>query len=828
MACTGIARPIVTGVPCGLVKKGSLSGVVDPVQTIGHDQLLLRDSYAPHYTTAEWPGYEHLLADRKYTVGTLRTPRAGRCWLFDGTNDYAARNDSNLKPTGDFTITLWIKTDWTATDDGIVGAWSTTGYMLYRDSGVLRCYRDNNYAASSLNLNTSGYSNIWIHLAVVANGTSCKFYVNGSQFGTTQTFSTSTQAANGAVPFYIGAYGGPQGHIAASIRDVRLYGVAKSDSEIAAIANQASTPGTYDTTGLLGSWWCEEESGTTGYDWSGNGRHLTLTNITQSTFHAADTDVTYSDANVRGFNLYRKISATTGGSNFDTNRTFLSQVPISGDFDIEFIGPGSPSHPVLGVQTESVRTTSNNYTTIDFGFQATSTTQLVVWTNGTQTSHTIAINYTTSVIRLTRVGTTGSIYVDGVLVTTKTISSSDMYVICTFSSNNETAVTYRGADLQEPNLNVQQNGQATRIVSESRVVPAASSTLDVNGRALMFTGKVEQPGYAPQKVATFDAVNDYATASSRITPTGALTSFTACAWIKSNNSGQNQIMGEWGTANQRIWSFATDWSHGIVLWYSVDGVTYGTVNFGVGMPAATWYHVAVTYNAGTVRFYANGVFFYQYTTMPTSLFNGTSPFRIGGGGMSTIDGSIADARLYSTVKTDAEILAIRRHALDATGLLGHWPMCEGPGSSNTNTTIYDVSGNGKHLTITNATISSFWANASTYDSCIPNHPLKYGYTVNGSGVIVPALLSGASDAAGNAIGQAAGGWASGLQNLNCLPYTNPLGVSVGLETSLDPTADRKTTSSSKRRRRNTSGRYDRFGARATAMSDSTSNTYFGD
>jgi len=349
----------------------------------------------------------------------------------------------------------------------------------------------------------------------------------------------------------IGAYGGPQGCIAASIRDVRLYGTAKSDSEIAAIANQASTPGTYDTTNLLGAWWCEEESGTTGYDWSGNGRHLTLTNITQATFHAADTGVSYSDANVRGYRL------------------------------------------------------------------------------------------------------SGSVY-----------------------------------------------------------IPATSSTLAADGNALTVTGKCPQPGYAAQKMLTM--------------------------------SGTEYI--------------------------SVPSLTGSeTVSSKVGTST-------VTVSAGQINFTAG-------TASMVVLSNGYT-----------------------------------------------FPLCEGPGSGNTNRTVYGLKSDGSVITgtITNGTVATIWAASTTYTSGVVNWGLRYGYTVNGSGVIVPARLDGSADAAGNAIGQAAGGWASGLQNLNCMPYTNPLGVSVGLETSLDPTADRKTTSSSKRRRRNTSGRYDRFGARSTAMSDASSNAYFGD
>ena len=636
------------------------------------DQLLLDGTNAAHYTTAEWAGYEHLLKDQKTDVGTLRTPRAGRCWLFDGTNDYGTITNATLSDrTNPLTITAWIKTTSDTTNQTILGCGDASlnnAYALtygYTD-GKLEFWHDGSVAVAASSIQSLAGS--WHHIAVVRSGSAgnwtITFYVDGVAAGNATT--STNPNGTGTQVFSIGRWGSYAAGLffSGSIRDVRVYSAAKNATEVSAIYNQADTPGTYDTTGLLAGYWCEEESGTTGYDWSGNGRHLTLTNITQATFHASDTGVTYSDANVRGYRL------------------------------------------------------------------------------------------------------SGSVY-----------------------------------------------------------IPATSSTLAADGNALTVTGKCPQPGYAPQRVATFDGVNDVASLGARLT-SGTIATLSACCFVNVNTEGQKQILGEFDVGN-RSWCIALNWGREIVFWYSSNGSSVGAANSNYFIDAGTWYHIAITYSAGTLKFYINGALT-ATSTISSSLFDGASPFKLGAGGLGTIDGSLVESRVYSSVKSDAEILAIKRGTQDTTNLLGQWPCCEGPGSGNTNTTIYDVSGNGKHLTITNATISSFWANASTYDSCIPNHPLKYGYTVNGSGVIVPALLSGASDAAGNAIGQAAGGWASGLQNINCLPYTNPLGVSVGLETALDPTADRKTTSSSKRRRRNTSGRYDRIGARSTAMSDSTSNTYFGD
>ena len=335
-------------------------------------------------------------------------------------------------------------------------------------------------------------------------------------------------------------------------------------------------------------------------------------------------------------------------------------------------------------------------------------------------------------------------------------------------------------------------------LSGSVYIPATSSTLAADGNALTHTGKCPQPGYAPQKCVKGDGTSVVvATQSINI----GTSDFTITFWAK-------------GTAlAPRIAVYTSTFAIyflGSAAISVYDYTTAGVVLTG-NWENTSWHKVQVSRASGHISIAVDGVV--NATNTSTSNF-GTNTIQFFGFGGQCWDGQISNA------------------SLSVGGVTYYWPLCEGPGSGNTNRDIHYLKSDNTSgvlaSAIVNGTVSTIWANATDYTSGVFNWPLRYGYTVNGSGVVVPALLSGATDAAGNAIGQAAGGWASGLQNINCLPYTNPLGVNIGLETSLDPTADRKTTSSSKRRRRNTSGRYDRIGARATAMSDASSNAYFGD
>jgi len=165
-------------------------------------------------------------------------------------------------------------------------------YLLYFQSNTLYYNVSGGFVTVAQVIDSS-----WHHLAVTRNGTSVKFYVDGAQVGATQTL-----AANNA-----NAFVGTGNNGAMNAYDMRLYSVEKSAGEIAAIYNQHLTPTTIDRTGLLGGWWLQEEAGTIGYDWSGNGKNLAYTNITAATFHATDTGVKFSAANSLG----HTVSSTT-------------------------------------------------------------------------------------------------------------------------------------------------------------------------------------------------------------------------------------------------------------------------------------------------------------------------------------------------------------------------------------------------------------------------------------------------------------------------------------------------------------------------------------
>jgi acetyl esterase/lipase len=246
------------------------------------------------------------------TYGTFRAPRAGRCWLFDATNDCATLGARLIAGTPSaLTVCGWFKKPSNpATVIRLVGECNDAAgayrWQLNIDSTgkpiVVLPTTGTDYTIYS---GQSLANNQWYHLCATLSGTTVKLFVDGSEVSTSTsvvgTGYTGTMANSSSAHFMLGA--SAYYNTVFSACDVRVYSVAKSSTEIAAICNQSATPETIDTTGLLAGYWCNEESGTVGYDFSGNGKNLTLTSIDQSTFHAVDAGVNRNAANWLGYTL---------------------------------------------------------------------------------------------------------------------------------------------------------------------------------------------------------------------------------------------------------------------------------------------------------------------------------------------------------------------------------------------------------------------------------------------------------------------------------------------------------------------------------------------
>lgn len=243
--------------------------------------------------------------------GTLRAPRAGRAWLMDGADDYATLGAKLTNGPSQLSVFAWVKFTTTATR---IAASESTGvgdhrcWTLGYTSG--RIYVTLNSVGSFgsryetvANVGTEINDNAWHHIGFVYSSGTLAIYRDGVAVAHTPFVGTLPTGAlsNRTNHFGIGASdisGTPASFLIGSIRDVRVFNVSKTVEQVAAIS-----AGDNDAAGLLAQYPCNEESGTIGYDIGPNARHLTLTNITQATFHAADTGVTRNRNNVHGYRL---------------------------------------------------------------------------------------------------------------------------------------------------------------------------------------------------------------------------------------------------------------------------------------------------------------------------------------------------------------------------------------------------------------------------------------------------------------------------------------------------------------------------------------------
>jgi hypothetical protein len=207
---------------------------------------------------------------------------------FDGSNDNVELDNSSLLNlgTGDFTFEAYVYSSKTSgyssildkrniTYDGFVFGIASTGKIWMQMNGT-------NIAAPSGTPNL--YDSKCHHLAVTRNSAdSLKYYVDGDLVYTTYSAASISSTAGAArmgwdkfYPQYFNGY----------IRDVRVWNVARTQSQIEANMNVVMVP----TTGLVGCWRMLESTGQTVSDLSGNA----ITGTLGTTTSVQTTDPTWT------------------------------------------------------------------------------------------------------------------------------------------------------------------------------------------------------------------------------------------------------------------------------------------------------------------------------------------------------------------------------------------------------------------------------------------------------------------------------------------------------------------------------------------------------
>ena len=171
------------------------------------------------------------------------------------------------------------------------------------------------------------------------------------------------------------------------------------------------------------------------------------------------------------------------------------------------------------------------------------------------------------------------------------------------------------------------------------------------------------------------------------------TAFTLSAWIKPDDAGTiRRIFGRWGGSNRKIsWWRHTD--NRIGLGTSSTGSDVSNL-YSTETVTTNWAHVAVTFDAGTVAHYINGVAGGGSSSGKTPINTHDSAYLVGfltGGSPASrhFDGLIDDFRVYDRTLTAPEVAAVyhgtapahSRH-MDIFVFYGQSNVCGRPDDTN--------------------------------------------------------------------------------------------------------------------------------------------------
>lgn len=309
---------------------------------------------------------------------------------------------------------------------------------------------------------------------------------------------------------------------------------------------------------------------------------------------------------------------------------------------------------------------------------------------------------------------------------------------------NITQSTFHALDTGVQHSDANERGHT---VSGSVIIPrsVATPSQDVAGNTLGVTGPVAKLATAEVRCVTGDGSAAHATVSSNFGI--GTTSFTICAWVNITStlmkgaffklgSGANGIA--LGVGNGNLDSIGNEL---VALNESVAWRPSGTL-LGTG-----WKHVALVQSAlGRPSIFLDGVLVFSSSITETLAPSAQFILLWAGSSARYFSGPMCDVHVFNVVKTASELTAIRNGFRDETGLVAHYPCQEGPGTTNTNRTIYDTVGT-NNLTLVNGTVSTMWANYCPYAR---SHCIEYGGGVAVNGAFIPGRIGSGLDALGNA------------------------------------------------------------------------------
>ena len=139
-----------------------------------------------------------------------------------------------------------------------------------------------------------------------------------------------------------------------------------------------------------------------------------------------------------------------------------------------------------------------------------------------------------------------------------------------------------------------------------------------------------------------------------------------------------------------------------------------------------WYHVAMRRSGGTLQFFLDGeLLSYTSTAVPNSPFGNFTIGNMFKGDHSTLysnsfNGQIDEVSVWNTALTAAQIRDYMGKTLagNETNLAAYYRFDQKSAASGASSTLYDVTGNGIDLTLTNMNTTTDWVSSSAFNTWI--------------------------------------------------------------------------------------------------------------
>ncbi|TRU76268.1 MAG: hypothetical protein EWV55_07495, partial [Microcystis viridis Mv_BB_P_19951000_S69] len=221
----------------------------------------------------------------------------------------------------------------------------------------------------------------------------------------------------------------------------------------------------------------------------------------------------------------------------------------------------------------------------------------------------------------------------------------------------------------------------------------------INGiqRTVANTNPITRP---EGKALYFDGVNDYINAGTNAS-LELTNTLTIEAWI----NPQKQIQADGGIIVNREGEYEVAvWSDGTIRWaFANSNPGWNWINTGYTISIDKWTHIAVSYDKGLIKTYANGslVHIYDGTGTIGDVFASQDEVRIGyrqAANSQYFKGQIDEVRIWNVARTQAEIQANLSQKLTGNeqGLVGYWNFEESTGN-----TVNDLTANKNNGTLIN-------------------------------------------------------------------------------------------------------------------------------